>query len=182
MDKGTHLIYNLAIMVLPILKYGDQELKTVSEPISVFDGALEKIARNMVETMYSAPGIGLAAPQIGLNIRLSTIDLSVGEDPAQLIVICNPEIVAIEGEQRSEEGCLSVPEFTDTVTRPQKMRVRGQNIHGEAVQYDAEDLLARCFSHEIDHLNGILFIDRLSSLKKTLIRNKIKKLAKAGDW
>ena len=181
-DKGTHLIYNLAIMVLPILKYGAQELKTVSEPVSVFDGALENIARNMIETMYSVPGIGLAAPQIGLNIRLSTIDLSVGEDPSQLIVICNPEIVVLDGEQRSEEGCLSVPEFTDTVTRPRKMRVRGQNIHGEPVQYDAEDLLARCFSHEIDHLNGILFIDRLSSLKKTLIRNKIKKLAKAGDW
>jgi peptide deformylase len=169
-------------MVLPILNYGAQELKTVSEPISVFDGTLEKIARNMMETMYGAPGICLAAPQIGLNIRLSTIDLSVGEDPSHLIVICNPEIVVLEGEQRSEEGCLSVPEFTDTVTRPRKMRVRGQNIHGEPVQYDAEDLLARCFSHEIDHLNGILFIDRLSSLKKTLIRNKIKKLAKAGDW
>ena len=169
-------------MVLPILKYGAQELKTVSEPISVFDSELETIARNMTETLYCAPGIGLAAPQIGLNIRLSTIDLTVGEDPSQLIVICNPEIVLAEGEQRSEEGCLSVPEFTDTVTRPRRMRIRGQNIHGEPVQYEAGDLLARCFSHEIDHLNGILFIDRLSSLKKTLIRNKIKKLAKAGSW
>jgi peptide deformylase len=169
-------------MILPILKYGALELKTVSEPISVFDSELETIARNMTETLYCAPGIGLAAPQIGLNIRLSTIDLTVGEDPSQLIVICNPEIVLAEGEQRSEEGCLSVPEFTDTVTRPRRMRIRGQNIHGEPVQYEADDLLARCFSHEIDHLNGILFIDRLSSLKKTLIRNKIKKLAKAGTW
>ena len=169
-------------MVLPILKYGAQELKTVSKPVDVFNGELEKIVRNMIETMYAAPGIGLAAPQIGLNIRLATIDLSVGEDPRQLIVICNPEIVSSDGEQRSEEGCLSVPEFTDRVIRPRSMRIRAQSIHGEDLEFQAEDMLARCFSHEIDHLNGILFIDRLSSLKKTLIRNKIKKLAKAGEW
>jgi peptide deformylase len=169
-------------MVLPILKYGAQELKTVSRTIDVFNGELEKIARNMIETMYAAPGIGLAAAQIGLNIRLATIDLSVGEDPAQLIVICNPEVVSSDGEQKSEEGCLSVPDFTDTVVRPRMMIIRGQDIHGDSVQYRAEELLARCFSHEIDHLNGILFVDRLSPLKKTLIRNKIKKLAKAGDW
>ena len=169
-------------MVLPILKYGSQELKTVSRQIDVFNGELEKIVKNMIDTMYGAPGIGLAAPQIGLNIRLATIDLSVGEDPEQLIVICNPEIVVSDGEQKSEEGCLSIPDFTDTVIRPARMTVRGQNIHGEELKFEAEDLLARCFSHEIDHLNGVLFIDRLSSLKKTLIRNKIKKLAKAGEW
>jgi peptide deformylase len=169
-------------MVLPILKYGAQELKTMSKPISVFNGELGKIAKNMIETMYSAPGIGLAANQIGLNIRLATLDLSVGEDPAQLIVICNPEIVTSEGEQKSEEGCLSIPEFTDKVVRPCKMIIKGQNIHGEELKIEATELLARCFSHEIDHLDGILFIDRLSSLKKTLIRNKIKKLAKAGEW
>jgi peptide deformylase len=169
-------------MVLPILKYGATELKTPSQPITVFNGELEKIARNMIETMYSAPGIGLAAPQIGINIRLSTIDLSVGEDPAQLIVICNPEIITLDGEQKSEEGCLSIPEFTDTVIRPRKVVVRGVNLHGEEMRFEGTDLLARCFSHEIDHLDGILFIDRLSSLKKTLIRNKIKKLAKAGEW
>jgi peptide deformylase len=169
-------------MVLPILKYGAQELKTVSKPIEVFNGELEVIAKNMIETMYSAPGIGLAASQVGLNICLATIDLSVGEDPSQLIVICNPEIVSSNGEQRSEEGCLSIPEFTDKVVRPRGMIVRGQDLHGEEIRFEAQELLARCFSHEIDHLNGILFIDRLSSLKKTLIRNKIKKLAKAGDW
>jgi peptide deformylase len=169
-------------MVLSILKYGARELKTASKPIEVFNGELEKIARNMIETMYSAPGIGLAASQVGLNIRLATIDLSVGEDPSQLIVICNPEIVSSNGEQRSEEGCLSIPEFTDKVVRPRGMIVRGQDLHGEEIRFEAQELLARCFSHEIDHLNGILFIDRLSSLKKTLIRNKIKKLAKAGDW
>jgi peptide deformylase len=169
-------------MVLPILKYGAPELKRASERITVFNAELEKIARNMIETMYGAPGIGLAANQIGLNIRLATIDLSVGEDPSQLIVICNPEIVAVEGEQKSEEGCLSVPEFTDSVVRPRKMAVGGQNLNGEEMRFEATDLLARCFSHEIDHLNGILFIDRLSAIKKTLIRNKIKKLAKAGEW
>ncbi len=169
-------------MVLPILKYGAQELKTVSKPVDVFNGELEKLAKNMIETMYSAPGIGLAASQIGVNIRLVTIDLSVGEDPSQLIVICNPEIVDSEGEQKNEEGCLSIPEFTDAVVRPRRLRVRGQDLRGDEIRFEAQDLLARCFSHEIDHINGILFIDRLSSLKKTLIRNKIKKLAKAGDW
>jgi peptide deformylase len=169
-------------MVLPILKYGAQELKTVSETITVFNGELEKIAKNMIETMYAAPGIGLAANQIGLNIRLTTVDLSSGEDPLQLIVLCNPEIISSDGEQKSEEGCLSIPEFTDTVVRPVKLSVHGKDIHGGEIRIEATDLLARCLSHEIDHLNGILFIDRLSALKKTLIRNKIRKLAKAGEW
>jgi peptide deformylase len=169
-------------MVLPILKYGAQELKTNCGPITIFNGELEKIAKNMLETLYAAPGIGLAANQVGLTIRLLTIDLSVGENPDQLIMMCNPEIVTSSGEQKCEEGCLSLPEFSDSVIRPARMTIRGQNIHGEEMQLEAMDLLARCFSHEIDHLNGILFIDHLSALKKTLIRNKIKKLAKAGEW
>lgn len=169
-------------MLLSILKYGAEELKTASATVDFFDGELEKIVKNMIQTMYGAPGIGLAAPQIGLNIRLATIDLSVGEDENQLITICNPQIVSQEGEQKSEEGCLSIPEFTDTIIRPKKIVVSGQNIHGEPIEIVAEDLLARCFCHEIDHLNGILFIDRLSPLKKRLILNKIKKLAKAGEW
>jgi peptide deformylase len=169
-------------MILPILKYGSPELKTASNPVNCFDAELEKIAKNMIETLYSAPGIGLAAPQIGLNIQLTTIDLSAGEDPSQLIVICNPQIVSMEGEQKSDEGCLSIPDFSDVVTRPRKLTVKGFNLHGEEVQYEGEGLLARCFSHEIDHLNGILFIDRLSPLKRNLIRSKIKKLAKAGEW
>jgi len=169
-------------MILPILKYGSSELRTPSKPVNAFDAELEKISRNMIETMYSSPGIGLAANQIGLNIRLATIDLSVGEDPNQLIVICNPEIVSAEGEQKNDEGCLSIPDFSDTVVRPLKMKIRGVDLHGDEVTYDADGLLARCFSHEIDHLNGILFVDRLSPLKRTLIRNRIKKLAKAGEW
>ncbi len=167
---------------MPILKYGATGLRTVTKPVDVFDDELENISRNMIQTMYGAPGIGLAAPQIGLNLRLVTIDLSIGEDPNQLIVICNPTIISAEGEQKSEEGCLSIPDFSEPVVRPLKMSLGGLNLKGEEIRYEAEGLLARCFSHEIDHLNGVLFVDRLSPLKRTLIRNKIKKLAKTGEW
>ena len=169
-------------MILPILKYGAPELRTVSKKVESFDGELEKVVRNLFDTMYGSPGIGLAAAQIGLNIQLATIDLSVGEDADKRIVLCNPEIISVEGEQKSDEGCLSIPDFTDTVTRPEKITVRGLDMHGEELTIEAEGLLARCLSHEIDHMNGVLFIDHLSSLKRTLIRNKIKKLAKAGEW
>jgi peptide deformylase len=169
-------------MILPILKYGAPELRKLSKQVDVFNGELETIVANMIETMYSSPGIGLAAAQVGINIQLATIDLSVGQDPTQLIVICNPEVVSTEGEQRCEEGCLSIPDFSDTVARPLKMVVKGVNVRGEEVRYEAKELLARCFSHEIDHLNGVLFVDHLSPLKRSLIRNKIKKLAKAGNW
>ncbi len=169
-------------MIMPILKYGAPELRIVSKPVDAFSGELEKIAQNMLETMYSSPGIGLAAAQVGINIRLATIDLSVGEDSSQRIVICNPEIISAEGEQKNDEGCLSIPDFSESVSRPMKITVRGQDLNGEEIKIEAEGLLARCFSHEIDHLNGILFVDHLSPLKRTLIRNKIKKLAKAGEW
>lgn len=157
-------------------------MRTASKDVDAFNGELEKISRHMIETMYAAPGIGLAAPQVGLNIRLATIDLSVGEDPSQLIVICNPEIVVAAGEQKSEEGCLSIPDFTDTVMRPQTVTIRCQDIHGEPVEYTGNDQLARCFCHEIDHLNGVLFIDHLSAIKRSLIKNKIKKLVRSGEW
>jgi len=169
-------------MIVPILKYGAPELRTTSEKVDAFDGELEKIVQNLFDTMYGSPGIGLAAAQIGLNLQLATIDLSVGEDADKRIILCNPEIISVEGEQKSDEGCLSIPDFTDTVTRPLKMTVRGFNLQGEEFTIDAEGLLARCLSHEIDHMNGVLFIDHLSPLKRTLIRNKIKKLAKAGEW
>lgn len=169
-------------MILPILKYGAQELRKQSETIDFFDGELEKIVKNMLDTMYGSPGVGLAAAQIGINIRLATIDLSVGEDAGKRIVLCNPEIISVEGEQKNDEGCLSIPEFSETVTRPLRMVVRGLNQNGDEIKLEAEDLLARCLSHEIDHMNGILFVDHLSPLKRTLIRNRIKKLAKAGEW
>jgi len=169
-------------MILPILKYGATELRTVSSDVVSFDEKFEEIVRNMVETMYAAPGIGLAASQVGINIRLTTIDLTVGEGPGKLIVLCNPEIILAEGTQKNDEGCLSVPDFSETVSRPQRMVVQGKGAKGEEIRIEGEGLLARCLSHEIDHLNGVLFVDRLSSLKRTLIRNKIKKLAKAGEW
>jgi peptide deformylase len=169
-------------MIVPILKYGSPELRTVSKPVDVFNGELESIIKNMFDTMYGSPGIGLAAAQIGINIQLATVDISVGEDATQRIVLCNPEVISSEGEQKNDEGCLSIPDFNETVTRPMKMVVRALNPKGEEIQIHAEGLLARCLSHEIDHINGILFIDHLSSLKRTLIKNKIKKLAKSGDW
>ncbi len=169
-------------MILPILKYGAPELKRVSSPVDFFNGELDRIARNMIETMYAAPGIGLAAPQVGLNLRLTTVDLSVGEDKSRLFILCNPEIVSAEGEQKGEEGCLSIPEFSDTVVRPQRLVVRGQDQHGEPIEIQAEGLLARCLGHEIDHLNGVLFIDHLSVLKRNLILSRIRKLARSGEW
>ncbi len=169
-------------MLLSILKYGAPELKKVSAHVDHWNGELERLAKNMIETMYSAPGIGLAAPQIGVNLRLATVDLSVGQDTSQLIIICNPEIISSEGEQKSEEGCLSIPDFTETIARPRKLVVSGRDIHGEEVRIEAEGLLARCFCHEIDHMNGLFFIDRLSPLKRKLIRSKIKKLAESGEW
>ena len=169
-------------MIVPILKYEATELRTESKKVDVFNSELEKIVKNLFDTMYGSPGIGLAAAQIGVNIQLATIDLSVGEEEDRRIVLCNPEIISAEGEQKSDEGCLSIPDFTDTVMRPQKITVRGLDIHGEEFTIEAEGLLARCLSHEIDHMNGVLFVDHLSSLKRALIRNKIKKLAKAGEW
>lgn len=169
-------------MVLPILKYGAPELKKPTSPVDFFNGELERIVRNMIETMYAAPGIGLAANQVGIDLRLTTMDLSVGEDERQLITVCNPEIISPEGEQKGEEGCLSIPDFTETIARPKKLVLRGLDIHGEEIKIEAEGLLARCICHEIDHLNGVLFIEHLSALKRNLIRSKIKKLVKAGDW
>ena len=169
-------------MIKPILKLGATELRKVSEPVKEFNGDLEKIVQDMMETMYRASGVGLAAPQIGINLRLTTIDPTIGEDKDKIIVICNPEIVSSLGKQLAEEGCLSIPEFSENVERPLKMVVTGQDLKGESITIEAEGILARCFCHEIDHLNGVLFIDHLSALKRGLIRNKIKKLAKAGEW
>ena len=169
-------------MILPILKFGAPELRKKSVPVDVFNAELEKISKDMFETMYGCPGIGLAAAQVGINIQLATIDLSVGEESEKKMIICNPEIISSEGTQRAEEGCLSIPNFCDTISRPLKLIIRGQDIHGEEIKIAAEGLLARCISHEMDHLNGILFVDHLSPLKRSLIRNKIKKLAKTGEW
>ncbi|MGC2657094.1 MAG: peptide deformylase [Bryobacteraceae bacterium] len=170
-------------MVYKIVKYGDPVLETKAEPITEFDTPeLKELVASMWETMYAAKGVGLAAPQIGLSKRISVIDISVGEDETKKLVIINPEIISREGSQTGEEGCLSIPGFREPVTRSNSVLVRAQNERGDAVEFHGDELLARAFQHEIDHLNGILFLNHLSTLKRDLIRRKIKKMQKAGDW
>src|SRR5205823_2438115 len=170
-------------MVRKILKYGEPMLERRADPVTDFDTPeLRELIGDMWETMYAAKGVGLAAPQIGSSTRISVIDVSVGEDETKKIVIINPEILSSEGTQTGEEGCLSIPGFREPVTRANQVIVRAQNEKGEAVELSGEELLARAFQHEIDHLNGVLFINHLSALKRDIIRRKIKKLQKSGEW
>ncbi len=170
-------------MVRTILKYGEPVLEKASEPVTDFDTPdLQGLIQDMWETMYAAKGVGLAAPQIGANKRISVIDISVGEDETKKIVIINPEIISRDGKQTGEEGCLSLPGFREPVTRANKVTIRAQNEKGETVEIEGEELLARAFEHEIDHLNGILFINHLSALKRDIIRRKIKKMQRSGEW
>lgn len=170
-------------MVRKILKYGEPVLETTAEPITEFNTPeLHELVADMWETMYSAKGVGLAAPQIGISKRLTVIDVSVGEREDEKLVLINPEILLQEGSQTGEEGCLSIPGFREPVTRAKKVRVRAKNAAGETVELEGEELLARAFQHEIDHLNGILFISHLSTLKRDMVRRKIRKLQKAGEW
>jgi len=165
----------------PVIIIGHKTLSRKSAPIGVIDDAVRTLARDMVETLHAAPGIGLSAPQVNAGVRLIVVDLSIGENPDELIVMVNPEITSQVGTCVREEGCLSVPEVFEKVSRPQKITVRGLDLDGREKVMEAEDLLARVFCHEIDHLNGKLFIDRLSPLKRSLIRKKFKKAAAAKD-
>ena len=170
-------------MTYPIVLYGEPVLEKQAETITEFDTPeLHKLLDDMFESMYAAKGVGLAAPQIGISKRIAVIDLSVAEDPAQKIVLINPEIIHKEELQTGEEGCLSIPGFREQVTRPLKVRVRAQNAKGETFERSGEELLARAFCHEIDHLNGRLYIAHVSALKRDLIRRKVRKLVKAGEW
>jgi peptide deformylase len=170
-------------MVYPIVRFGDPVLEKRAEKVTEFDTPeLNKLLEDMFESMYAARGVGLAAPQIGISRRIAVIDTSAGEDPTQKLILINPEITKNEGKQTSEEGCLSVPGFREPVTRGQKVTVRAQNAKGETFEMTGEDLLARAFLHETDHLNGKLYIAHLSALKRDLIRRKIRKLVKAGEW
>ncbi len=166
--------------VLEILTIGHPTLARKADPVEVVDEELVRLARDMVETMHRAPGVGLAAPQVNVSKRLITVDLSVGESAGELIVLANPEIVRQEGEAVSEEGCLSVPDIREKVSRPYRVTVRGLDLEGREVEIEGEDMLARVFCHEIDHLDGRLFTDRLSPLKKALLRKKLKKSPAAG--
>jgi peptide deformylase len=150
--------------------------------VATINGEIHSLLDDMVQTMYAAPGIGLAATQVGVPFRVIVIDLSVGEDPAQLIKLVNPEFVEKVGEQRHEEGCLSVPGFGGSPVRPARVTVKGLDPEGQERVYTATDLLARAFCHEIDHLDGLLFVDRLSPLKRDLLKRKLRKKAKAADW
>ncbi|MFZ0787270.1 MAG: peptide deformylase [Candidatus Acidiferrales bacterium] len=169
-------------MIHPIVKYGDPILETPTKRIEKFDEELQALVDDMFESMYAASGVGLAAPQIGIGRRLAVIDVTNGKNPEGRIICANPEIIHAEGEQREEEGCLSVPGFRGHVARPQYVTVRAQDATGKEFEMRSEGLLARAFCHEIDHLDGILFINHLSMLKRDMIKRKIRKLKKAGDW
>jgi peptide deformylase len=170
-------------MIYPIVKYGQPVLETRAATITDFDTPeLHKLVDDMFESMYAAKGVGLAATQIGIGRRITVIDTSAGEDPAQKLVLINPEIITREGAQTSEEGCLSVPGFREQVTRAKRVTIRAQDVKGEFFERTGEDLLARAFQHETDHLNGTLYISHVSPLKRDLIRRKIRKMQKAGEW
>lgn len=169
-------------MILRIRKYGDPVLETPAEPVTEFNGELRQLAGDMFETMYANKGIGLAAPQVGVSKRLAVIDSSAGEDPAAKLILVNPVILVKEGTQIGEEGCLSIPGFREDVKRAYRVRVRAQDLEGNFFETEGEELLARAIQHEIDHLDGILFLQHLSLLKRDLIKRKIRKLVKAGEW
>lgn len=168
--------------VLPIVKYGDPVLRNPTQPVGEIDAALQKLIDDMVDTMYAAPGVGLAANQVGIGKRLTVIDLTVGKKPGNLHILINPELVEMEGQITEEEGCLSIPDFVEDVTRPERVKVRFTDRNGQQREMRGEGLMARALCHEIDHLNGNLYIDHVRGFKKDRILKKIQKLAKSGMW
>ncbi len=169
-------------MLRPILKYGAQALHGPAKPVEALTPEIDALIGDMIETMYAAPGVGLAAPQVGVPLRIFVVDISVGRDAGGLIVMVNPEFVSQDGTQLEEEGCLSVPGFEATVLRPARVVVRGMGRDGSMHEQTGTGLLARAFQHEMDHLDGRLFVDRLRGIKRDLIVRKIKKLTRAGKW
>jgi peptide deformylase len=169
-------------MIRPILRYGDHPLHQAATDVTAFDDALQRLIDDMIETMYAAPGIGLAATQVGVPQRVFVVDTSVGRNRADLSVVINPSFVEREGMQLEEEGCLSVPGFNATVVRPARTVIKGLDRHGEERTIEGTGLLARAFQHEMDHLDGVVFIDRLRGIKRELIVRKIHKLKRNGKW
>ena len=169
-------------MIYPIVKFGNPVLEKPAEPVTKFDDELKKLVEDMFESMYEARGVGLAAPQIGISKRLAVIDVSFKEDPDAKLVLANPEIIHTEGKHTQAEGCLSIPEFREPVTRARKVTVRAQDVSGKWYEKTGEDLLARAFLHETDHLNGKLYISHISALKRDMMKRKIRKLVKQGEW
>jgi peptide deformylase len=164
------------------VKYPEPVLSQPGEPVTEFDAELKKFVDDMFETMYASQGIGLAAPQVAVGKRVTVIDLSQGKDPKQKLVLINPEITFREGKQYEEEGCLSFPEIREKVQRAEKVKIRAQDLKGKWFEMDGEELLSRAFQHEIDHLDGMLFIFRMSSLKRDLVLRKIRKMQREGTW
>ena len=169
-------------MIYEIVKYGDPVLEKPAATITEFNDELRKLVNDMFESMYAAHGVGLAAPQIGISKRIAVIDVTFKEDPEAKIVLVNPEIVHTEGRQTSSEGCLRLPEFRENVTRAFKVTARAQNLKGDTIEVTGEELLARALLHETDHLNGKLYIGHISALKRDIMKRKIRKLMKQGEW
>jgi peptide deformylase len=170
------------LAVLPIRKYGDDVLRNPARPVPEIDASLQTLIDDMIATMYAAPGVGLAANQVGVGLRLMVIDLSVGKRPNECHVFINPEIIEQTGQITEEEGCLSIPDFVEVVTRPERVKLRYLDRDGVEREMWGEGLMARAMCHEIDHLNGTLFVDHLRGFKKDRILKKISKLAKSGMW
>jgi peptide deformylase len=169
-------------MLRPIVRFGAPGLQTPARPVSTFDAELHKLIDDMVETMYAAPGVGLAAPQVGVPLRVCVIDLSVGKRGGELLTLVNPEFISREGMQLEEEGCLSLPGFNATVARPSSAVVRCWDRDGKERRIEGAGLLARALQHEMDHLDGTLFVDRLRGIKRDMILRKVRKLQRAGEW
>lgn len=169
-------------MIYPIVRYGNPVLEKPAETVTEFNGDLRKLIDDMFESMYAAHGVGLAAPQIGISRRIVVIDVTFKEDPDAKLVLINPEIIKTEGRQRGSEGCLSLPDFREEVTRAGVVTVRAQDLEGKWFEKTGDGMLARAFLHETDHLNGKLYISHISALKRDLIKRKVKKLMRAGDW
>src|SRR6266853_3184743 len=167
---------------LQIVTWPNPVLDSPADPVTKFDAELKKLVNDMFETMYAAPGVGLAAVQVGVSKRLFVMDCSVGKDPEQRIVMINPEVLGVEGAQNGEEGCLSFPGIFTPVERSLRAVVRAQNVDGEEFEIDGQELTARCMLHETDHCDGIVFLDKMSPLKRELVKRKIRKLQKAGEW
>lgn len=168
--------------LLEIVLYPEPVLHNVGKPVAVFDERLQMLVASMFETMYEAKGVGLAAPQIGVSERIFVMDCSLGEDAAQKIAVVNPVVVHAEGEQTGDEGCLSFPGIYQKIRRNQRAVVRGQDVFGSDIEIDGMDLTARCILHETDHCDGIVFLDRMTSLKREFAKRKIRKLQKTGKW
>ncbi|HWG20396.1 MAG TPA: peptide deformylase [Terracidiphilus sp.] len=169
-------------MILKIVKYPELVLSQPGEPVTEFNDELRKFVADLFETMYSAQGIGLAAPQVAVPKRVTVVDLSMGKDAKQKLALINPEVIFREGKQYEEEGCLSFPDIREKVQRAFRVRIRAQNEHGKWFEMDGEELLSRAFQHEIDHLDGMLFIFRMSALKRDLALRKIRKMQREGTW